>query len=168
MVLSEALGAAEFESRVKIYATDIDDGALLAARRGYFPANQVASVPGHLLQKYFVKVEGWCRFREEFRRNVFFGRHDLLQDAPIPRVDILVCRNTLMYFNAPAQSVVLARFHYALTEGGYRFLGRAETLLAHRATFRPVDLRRRVFAKLPSANLNTQLHLAVESPVIDR
>jgi len=111
---------------VKIYATDIDDGALLAARRGYFPAKQVASVPGHLLQKYIVKVEGWYCFRKELRRNVFFGRHDLLQ------------------------------------------IGRAESLLAHRATFRPVDLRRRVFAKLPSANLNTQLHLAVESPVIGR
>src|SRR5262249_16837950 len=83
------------------------------------------------------------------RRSVIFGRHDLIQDAPISRVNILVCRNALMYFNTEAQSRILARFHFALADGGVLFLGKAEMLLTHTQLFAPVDLRRRVFRKVP-------------------
>ena len=62
---------------------------------------------------------------------VIFGRHDLIQDAPISRIDLLVCRNTLMYFNAETQARILDRFHFALDDGGYLFLGKAEMLLTH-------------------------------------
>ena len=86
------------------------------------------------------------------RRIVIFGRNDLVQDAPISRIDLLVCRNTLMYFNAATQAKILARFHFALSETGYLFLGRAETLLAHNESFSPVDLKRRIFMKVATMN----------------
>jgi two-component system CheB/CheR fusion protein len=78
---------------------------------------------------------------------VIFGRHDLLQDAPISRVDLLICRNCLMYFNTEAQARILARFHFALAPRGILFLGKAEALLAHSATFETVDAKRRLFVK---------------------
>ena len=80
---------------------------------------------------------------------MIFGRNDLVQDAPISRIDLLVCRNTLMYFNAETQSRMLARFHFALAEHGVLFLGKAEMLLSHTNLFLPVDLKRRMFRKVP-------------------
>jgi two-component system CheB/CheR fusion protein len=78
---------------------------------------------------YFVQEGDRYVFDKESRRSVIFGRHDLIQDAPIPRVDLLVCRNTLMYFNTEAQTRILARFHFALGDGGILFLGKAEMLV---------------------------------------
>lgn len=79
---------------------------------------------------------------------MIFGRHDLLQDAPISRLDLLSCRNTLMYLTAESQAGILAHFNYALNPYGYLFLGKAEMLLTHTAIFRPTDLRYRVFEKV--------------------
>ena len=78
---------------------------------------------------------------------VLFGRHDLLQDAPISRIDVLVCRNTLMYFNAEAQTRVLTHLHFALASDGVLFLGKAEMLLSHLNLFAPVDLKLRLFTR---------------------
>ena len=77
------------------------------------------------------------------------GRNDLVQDAPISRIDLLTCRNTLMYFNAETQARILNRFHFALSDGGVLFLGKAEMLLSHSTLFTPVDLKRRVFRRAP-------------------
>ena len=154
MILAEAMGIAAYKERVKIYATDIDEEALARARQASYDAREIAGVPPNLLEMYFEQAEGVHTFRKNLRRNVIFGRHDLIHDAPISRVDLLVCRNTLMYFNAETQSRILTRFHFALNDGGVLFLGRAETLLAHANTFAPVDLRRRISVKVPRASLN--------------
>jgi two-component system CheB/CheR fusion protein len=132
---------------VKIYATDVDEDALNAARHAAYPARQVEAVPADLLERYFEQLGGVYVFRKDFRRQVIFGRHDLFSDAPISRVDLLVCRNTLMYFNSEAQGRILSQFHFALNEGGFLFLGRAETLMAHGQSFIPVDLKRRLSQK---------------------
>jgi two-component system CheB/CheR fusion protein len=95
----------------------------------------------------FAVPPGTYVFDPEVRRCLVFGRHDLLSDVPISRVDLLTCRNALMYFNSEAQSRVLARLHFALVPGGYLFLGRAETLLHTAHLFTPIDLRRRIFFK---------------------
>jgi two-component system CheB/CheR fusion protein len=154
MVLGEAMGAKGFKDRVKIYATDIDDEALARARVATYDAREIVGVPQDLLTKYFEHADNSYSFRKDFRRNIIFGRHDLIQDAPISRVDLLVCRNTLMYFNSETQSRILTRFHFALTDGGVLFLGRAETLLTHANTFAPIDLRRRISVKVPRASLS--------------
>jgi two-component system CheB/CheR fusion protein len=154
MLLAEAMGDQGYKERVKIYATDIDEEALGRARQATYAAGEVAPVPEKLLTTYFEHVNGAYTFRKDLRRNVIFGRHDLIQDAPISRVDLLVCRNTLMYFNAETQARILTRFHFALKDSGVLFLGRAETLLAHASTFTSIDLRRRISAKVPRASLN--------------
>ena len=158
MLMAEELGIEEFRQRVKIYATDIDEEALTQARHAVYTPKDVQAVPEELRQKYFEPMDSSrFIFRHDLRRSVIFGRHDLLQDAPISRLDLLVCRNTLMYFNAEAQARVLARFHFALNDTGYLFLGKAEMLLTHTNLFSPIDLRHRIFIKMSAANLRDRL-----------
>ena len=148
MLFSEALGVEQMRDRVKIYATDVDDSALTAARHGIYLGKMLENVPPRLVEKYFVKEGDRYNFHKEVRRAVIFGRHDLVQDPPISRVDLLLCRNTLMYFNNESQSKILAQFHLALNTGGYLVAGRAEMLLTHGHIFTPVDLKRRIFQKV--------------------
>ncbi len=118
-------------------------------------------IPPPLREKYFELTGNRYVFRSEPRRAVIFGRHDLIQDAPISRLDLLVCRNSLMYFNAETQGRVLSRFHFALNDSGFLFLGKAEMLLTHANLFTPVDLKCRIFAKVPHATLRNHLPLLV-------
>ena len=148
MLLAEALGRDEFHERVKIYATDIDEHALAQARAATYNQKQVEGVPPALLDTYFSREGEQFVFDKALRRSVIFGRHDLILDAPISRVSVLICRNTLMYFNTEAQGRILARFHFALTDPGVLFLGKAEMLLTHAQLFAPIDLRYRTFRKV--------------------
>jgi two-component system CheB/CheR fusion protein len=157
ILLAELLGEEAFRQRVKIYATDADDNALATARQGSYEARQVGGIAPEQLEKYFDAVGNRYIFRTDLRRSLIFGRHDLIQDAAISRLDLLICRNTLMYFNSETQERILARFHFALNKTGYLFLGKAETLLAHSDCFRPVDLRHRVFSRAPNSNLRDRL-----------
>jgi two-component system CheB/CheR fusion protein len=147
MILAEELGLDEFRERVKIYATDVDEDALNTARHAAYSDRQVEGIPPELLTKYFEKVDGLNLFRKDLRRQVIFGRHDLINDAPISRIDLLTCRNTLMYLNGETQARVLSRLHFALNDGGFLLLGRAETLMAHGHSFVAVDLKRRLSRK---------------------
>ncbi|TVP56511.1 MAG: protein-glutamate O-methyltransferase CheR, partial [Nodularia sp. (in: Bacteria)] len=100
ILMAEILGAEEFRQRVKIYATDVDEEALNQARQAVYSEKDLQLVPPELKEKYFEITGNNYIFRQDLRRSVIFGRHDLLQDAPISRLDLLVCRNTLMYFNS--------------------------------------------------------------------
>jgi two-component system CheB/CheR fusion protein len=147
ILLAEALGRDEFRRRVKIYATDIDEEALSEARAAVYEARHVESVPADYLDRYFRKLNGRYAFDKDLRRSVIFGRNDLVKDAPISRVDLLVCRNTLMYLNSETQRHVLNRMHFALAPQGTLFLGHAEMLLTHSDRFTPLDLKNRIFRK---------------------
>ncbi len=149
MTLAEILGVEGVRDRVKIYATDVDEDALNQARQATYDERQVADVPAALLDKYFERKSTKYTLSRDLRRSIIFGRNDLLQDAPISRIDLLLCRNTLMYFNGDAQARILGRFHAALNPGGYVMLGRAEMLFSHGALFAPVDLKRRLFRGVP-------------------
>jgi len=162
ILLCEALGEESFVDRVKIYATDVDEEALAKARGGY-TAKELASVDDGLRLRYFERQGERFMFRTALRRTIIFGRHDLTQDAPISRLDLLICRNTLIYFMAETQGRILARFHYALNDDGYLFLGRAEMLLTHAALFTPVDVKERIFTKVASLHLQDRLVLLAQS-----
>jgi two-component system CheB/CheR fusion protein len=148
MVLAELVGIEEFRSRIKIYATDVDDEALGRARHGAYSDREIEGLPDDLRARYFETIGGRHAFRKDLRRSLIFGRNDLVQDAPISRIDLLVCRNTLMYFTAEMQARILSRFHFALAESGVLFLGKAERLLSHRTLFQPIDLKQRMFRKV--------------------
>ncbi|WP_157244947.1 CheR family methyltransferase [Nonomuraea typhae] len=151
MVLAEELGVEQFKERVKIYATDLDEKALQVARAATYTERQIGELPMELRETYFERVEDGFAFRRDLRRQVIFGRNDLTRDAPISRVDLLLARNTLMYFNTETQLNVVRRFHFALANPGYLFLGKAEMLLNHGDRFQPVNLRMRLFTKSGTA-----------------
>ena len=148
MLLAQALGREQFRERVKIYGTDVDEEALSEARQAVYDSRRVEGVPPDLLQKYFDRQGERFVFDKELRHSVIFGRLDLNQDAPISRINLLTCRNCLMYFNAEAQARILARFQFALIDGGFLFLGKAETLLTRSGNFSAVDVKQRLFTKV--------------------
>ena len=165
MLLSEVLGASEYRERAKIYATDVDEDALTHARQGRATDKDLEEVPTDLRGKYFERDgDDHYVLRSELRRSIIFGRHDLVQDAPISRIDLLVCRNTLMYFEPEAQARILARLHYALSEKGYLFLGKAEMLLRRDTLFVPLDLKQRIFLKISRPAARDQRIGAAQAP----
>jgi two-component system CheB/CheR fusion protein len=99
----------------------------------------------------------------DLRRAVIFGTHDLLTDAPISRIDLLLCRNTLMYFNADAQGRILARLYYSTNPTGIAVLGRAEMLFSQSAMFVPIDLKRRVFRTVPKPTQRDRLLILAQT-----
>lgn len=156
IVLCEALGERAFRERVKIYGTDVDEEALDEARQAVYSARQIEGVSEELRARYFTRVDQRFAFRKDLRRALIFGRNDLVQDAPISRVDLLTCRNTLMYFNAETQSRILKRFHFALRPDGHLFLGKSEMLLTRGELFRPVNLRRRIFSPVATSSSSSE------------
>jgi two-component system, chemotaxis family, CheB/CheR fusion protein len=148
MLLAELMGIEAYQRRVKIYATDVDEDELGRARQAVYGEREISDVPLELLGRYFEARGGQYAFRKDVRRTVIFGRNDLVRDAPISRIDLLICRNTLMYFNGETQSRILERFHFALAPAGILFLGKAEMLQSHTGLFRPIDLKYRLFQKV--------------------
>ena len=151
MLLAETLGEAAYTERVKIYATDVDEDALKTARLALYTDKELQNVPEPLRAKYFERVDKRLGFRKDLRRTVIYGRNNLVSDAPISRLDLLVCRNTLMYFTAETQGRILRHFHFALRDHGVLVLGKSEMMVSHREIFTPVDLKKRIFRKLEGA-----------------
>ncbi|MBV9823039.1 MAG: PAS domain-containing protein [Actinobacteria bacterium] len=149
MLLHDLMGS-EFRERVKIYATDVDEDALNHARQASYTERETRGLPDSYRERYFDLVGGRYVFTPDLRRSVIFGRNDLTRDAPISRIDLLLCRNTLMYFNAETQSRIVSRLAFALRPNGVLFLGKAEMLLNHTSVFDPVDLKRRFFRRVRS------------------
>jgi two-component system CheB/CheR fusion protein len=138
-----------FRDRVKIYATDVDEDALREGRHGIYSASRLDNVSPERRKRFFERVEQRFAVRPEVRRSVIFGRHDVVQDPPISRIDLICSRNTLMYFTEQAQMRILSNFHFALREQGVLLLGKSEMMLGRSNLFEPIDLRRRVFTKIP-------------------
>ena len=167
MLFCEALGFQEFQKTVKIYATDVDEEAIVQARAATYTEAQLQSVPTELRAKYFVSVGAKFAFHPELRRSIIYGRHDLVNDAPISHVDLLICRNTLMYLNAETQARIINRFHYALDDLGYLFLGKAELLLSYSNLFQAVELKHRFFKKVTKSGTRERMMLMAQSPTVE-
>jgi two-component system CheB/CheR fusion protein len=158
IVLAEILGLEAYRERVKIYATDIDEDALRFARLAAYSPRDMESVRAELRERYFEPTDHHCTLRQDMRRSVIFGRNNLIDDAPISRLDLLVCRNTLMYFNADTQGRILRHFHFALRPFGVLMLGKSEMMISHRDQFVPNELKHRIFRPAPqTSNLQSRL-----------
>ena len=157
ILIAQLIGLEQFRERVKIYATDVDEEALNQARQATYAERELEGLTPEEIEQFFELTGSTYTFRKELRRSVIFGRHDLIQDAPISKIDLLVCRNTLMYFNADTQARILGRFHFALRDHGFLFLGKAEMLLTYANSFAPVELKRRIFTKVPRLDSRDRL-----------
>ncbi|MGH2763947.1 MAG: CheR family methyltransferase [Thermoleophilaceae bacterium] len=147
ILFAESLGEDDFRRRVKIYATDVDEDALARARQAVYPRDGLKGLPEELSARYFERNPRGCSFRGDLRGSVIFGRNDLVKDAPISRIDLLVSRNALMYFTPETQGRILGHFNFALKDSGFLFLGKSEMLITHPDLFSPHNLRWRVFRK---------------------
>ena len=147
ILVSELFGPRILEYDVKIYATDIDEEELTIARRGEYSAEALRKIRPEWRDKYF-HGKGPMRVNRDIRRLVIFGRSNLGQDAPISHVDLLTCRNVLIYFDPELQEQILGRLHYALEPGGILFLGKSESQLTNSNQFRRLNSRWRIFQRI--------------------
>ena len=152
IILAEALGVEQFQERVKIYATDIDEEALNEARQGSYTAMQVAGISRTLLDKYCDRIGDRYIFNQDLCSSLIFARHNLIEDAPISGIDILMCRNILMYFNTETQISILSRFNLAVQDSGFLVVGEPEGLHNKTDKFTVVDTKLRIYSKLPAIN----------------
>lgn len=160
MLLIEALGIEQFQQRVQIYGTDVDADAILQAHQGYYSAYKVEAIPTAALQeRYFErKDEGYC-WRQEPHGSIRFHLHNLIQDPPLPQIDLLVCRNLLMYLTEETQLQTLAGFYSSLEENGFLLLGKVENLITRpqRSLFASIHRHSRIFTKVKDAEQNSSL-----------
>ncbi len=133
--------------RVQIFATDIDEEGIETARRGCYPESIVDHVSADRLERFFTREDGGYRARKELRQMCVFSKHDLLQDAPFPELDLISCRNLLIYLDNRVQGKLIGLFHYALRPGGFLFLGTSENLAGRPDLFEPVEREQRVYRR---------------------
>lgn len=114
-------------TNVRIFATDVDEQAIAFARRGVYSADALRDVPPTLAERYFVQTDDRFEVSKQIRNMTVFGQHDLGQRAPFPRIDLVLCRNVLIYFTKDLQTRALQLFAFALRDGGYLVLGKAES-----------------------------------------
>ena len=113
----------------------------MTARAGLYRLEALKDVPRELLDKYFVREGQMYRLRRDLRKWCIFGRHDVAQDSPLSHIDLLLCRNVLIYFDSDLQGRIAPRFQYAIREGGYLFLGKSESMLTRSRRFVPLDFK---------------------------
>jgi two-component system CheB/CheR fusion protein len=147
MLLRERMDHLSAVPRVQIFATDIDERALAVARAGRYPAALLDSVPPERRQRFFFPDGGSCVVAREVRDLCIFSPHSVMRDPPFSRIDLISCRNLLIYFGPDIQDQVIPTFHYALRPDGFLFLGTSETIGRFSDLFTPIDRKHRVFQR---------------------
>ena len=128
MLLAERAALLAFAPAIQVFATDIDEQAVSQARNGYYTLNDVADVSPARLRQFFIKENGGFRVRHELRETVLFAVHNLVKDPPFSHLDLVTCRNLLIYLNRAAQERTLEGLHFSLNPGGYLMLGTSESV----------------------------------------
>jgi len=145
MLMADQAGLMEHPPAFQVFASDIDDRAIDSARAGIFPASIITDVTPSRLRQYFSKEDDRYRIRKSLRDRILFASHSLLRDPPFSRLDLISCRNLLIYLNRDVQMRVLQTFHFALKPGGYLFLGSSESAESVSDYFIPVDKKNRIY-----------------------
>jgi len=161
MVFLEALERAKPVANIslQIYATDLDKDAIDKARQGYFPENIVADVSAERLARFFVNEESGYRVNKQIRAMVVFAPQNLIMDPPFTKLDLLCCRNLLIYLTPELQKKLFPLFHYSLNPGGVLFLGSAESVGGFANLFVPLALKERIFRRNESTVVGHNLDL---------
>lgn len=150
IVFKEALlqSQSQAEFSLQIFATDLDQDAIDKARRGFYPANINTDVSAERLNHFFIAEEGGYRINKTIREMVIFAQQNIIMNPPFTKLDLLTCRNLLIYLGAELQRKLIPLFHYALTSQGILVLGNAETIGAFMHLFHPVDSKLRVYRRI--------------------
>jgi two-component system CheB/CheR fusion protein len=156
MLADECINESQKVLELKIFATDLEQSYLDVASTGTYPESIRSEVPDARLRKYFSRVGDQLRVRPELRKTVIFARHNMISDAPFTKVDLVTCRNTLIYFESELQETVLKRFQYALGVNGVLFLGSSESLGRLQRDFTVLNSSARIFKALRPAVLSLE------------
>ncbi|MBU6461538.1 MAG: PAS domain-containing protein [Bradyrhizobium sp.] len=148
ILLREHMSKMESAPQVQIFATDIDGRALAAARVGRYRTNIEADMSAERLARWFVREGDTYCVVKELREICIFSQHNVIKDAPFSKLDLVSCRNLLIYLNADLQNRVIPLFHFALLPERFLFLGNSENVTRHPKLFAPVDRRARIFRRL--------------------
>src|SRR6266513_416521 len=163
MALSEFLGDSAAQTRIQIFATDISDKDIQKARAAVYSESLTADLSREQLRRFFTKIEGGYQIIKEVRELCVFARHDVTRDPPFSRMDLISCRNLLIYFTTPLQRKVLGYFHYALKPTGFLLLGKSESVGAAPALFSLSDRRANVYTRVMSpGQVVTEFRAAAE------
>ncbi|MGV0818217.1 CheR family methyltransferase [Martelella sp. AMO21009] len=155
--------------RVQIFATDIDEDALTVARAGRYPDILLEGVSAERRRRFFTREGAAYVVKSDIRELCIFSPHSVIQDPPYSRMELVSCRNLLIYFGPELQNRVIPTFHYALKPTGYLFLGTSESIGRHTDLFTPVDKRNRIYQASPYANPTSHLrHFFGEAPSVPR
>ena len=152
MLFREYMYQVKQEFKIQIYATDVDDRAISTAREGTYPANIAADVPPDQLRRFFTKSENVFRIKKEIREMVVFAVHNVIKDPPFMKMDLVSCRNLLIYLEPELQNRVILAFHYALKPDGILFLGPSEGIGNSTELFVPLDKKWKIFRSKSSAS----------------
>jgi two-component system, chemotaxis family, CheB/CheR fusion protein len=147
ILLHECMSSLKKHFPVQIFATDIDSQAINLARAGVYSASVVAKLPAERLKRFFIKENGAYRVKKEIRDMLIFAEQDLIRDPAFSKLDLITCRNLLIYLEPELQKQLLHLFHYALKPGGLLFLGTSESIGDFSNLFSPVDKKSKIFRR---------------------
>ena len=147
MLLGERAEEFTTPPAIQVFATDIDEEALAHGRGGVYPSTIAADVPPERLKRFFIKDGQYYRVRRELRDAVLFAPHNVLSDPPFSKLNLVSCRNLLIYINRQMQERILEIFHFSLKPGGYLFLGSSESADGLAGLFTPVEKKHRIFRR---------------------
>lgn len=159
ILLCEQMERLPAPPRVQIFATDIDEAALETARAARYPEILLESMPPERRRRWFIHDGATFQLNKQVRDLCIFSLHSLVRDPPFSRIDLISCRNLLIYLNADTQAQIVPVLHYALRPNGYLFLGSAESVTQHADLFKPVDKKHRIFQCREHAGFRLQLPL---------
>ncbi len=165
---SIAMAFAEFCEKVpraptlQLFATDLNDAHLEKARLGLYAKSLAQDLSPERLRRFFVEEEGGYRISKALREQVVFARQNVMNDPPFSRMDLISCRNLLIYFEAGLQKKIMPAFHYALKPGGFLFLGASESIGSFTDLFEPVDKRQKIFSRKAAPTPSFRLPLPQE------
>jgi two-component system CheB/CheR fusion protein len=151
MLLADHAGNMATPPAYQVFASDIDKAAIATARTGRYPASIITDVPPTRLRQYFANEGDRYCIRKGIRDRILFAEHNVLRDPPFSRLDLVSCRNLLIYLNREVQAKVLEIFHFALKPGGYLFLGGSESAESVAEFFVPVDKKHRIYRARPTS-----------------
>jgi two-component system CheB/CheR fusion protein len=145
MLVHQEMAAARIDRPVQVFATDIDQAAIAKGREGRYPESVQTDIPPPLMRRYMSRDGNDLRVNKLLRSHVLFAQHNILRDPPFSRLDLISCRNLLIYLDRAVQQDILQMFHFALRPGGYLFLGSSETADAATRLFNVVDKKNRIY-----------------------
>lgn len=149
MAFMESAGQSNSGAKLQIFASDLNEANLAKARAGLYPKNVVQDIPPARLRRFFAEEKGGYRIAKSLREMCVFARQNIVNDPPFSRIDLISCRNVMIYLESDVQKRILPLFHYALKPDGFLLLGASESIGSFTQLFEPVDKKHKIFCKRP-------------------